>query len=62
MADWASMEDAELQAFAQDSEKVEAETEGERIKLQVEWCKRHEAKFILPDGSVAYEPPDWDGG
>jgi len=61
MADWASMTDTELETFCKDSTRVEAETDLEREKLQVEWCKRHRAKFSRPDGTVIYEPPDWTG-
>jgi len=59
MADWASMTDKELATFCADSAKVEAESAAEREKLQVEWCKRHRAKFEAPDGTVVYQPPDW---
>lgn len=61
MADWASMTDKELAAFCADSAKVEAETNSQRDKLQIEWCKRNRAKYVREDGSVGYELPDWIG-
>lgn len=53
------MTDQELKDFAADESKVHAETDSEREKFQVEICKREGQRFILPDGSVAYQPPDW---
>lgn len=58
MADWESMTDDELNAFARDPVKVEAETQGEREKLQIEWCKRNRVQWTMPDGSIGYEPPE----
>ena len=62
MADWGSMSDTDLVNFINDPAKVEAETAGQRDKLQEEWCKRTGQKWTLPDGSVAYQPPGWIGG
>lgn len=56
------MNDADLNTFLNDSARVDAEVESEREKLQVEWCKRARVKWIMKDGSVGYEPPDWKGG
>lgn len=61
MPDYASMNDAELQVEV-DKAMVTTPTPANAEKLQIEWAKRNDAKFIREDGSVAYEPPDWTGG
>ena len=61
MADWSSMTDRELADFCDDVKNIESESESEREKLQLELCKRHKWKWELPDGTVAYVPPDWKG-
>ena len=61
MADYASMSDEELAAATKDQQEKDNLPTTEAEKLQVEICKRANQKFTLPDGSVAYEPPDWKG-
>ena len=62
MADWGSMNDKELVDFGSDTKKVEAETAGERDKLQEEMCKRFRWKWDDPSGTNLYTPPDWPKG
>jgi len=61
MADYGSMTDQELAAATKDAQDKDNLVSAEAEKLQIEICKRAGQKFVLPDGSVAYEPPDWKG-
>ena len=62
MADWGSMTDKELADFTEDKANIEAETPGERDKLQMELCKRFGWKWDDPTGANVYTPPDWPKG
>lgn len=58
MPEWEEATNEELVAAAKEG-NVESLSDSERDKLQVELCKRYRWKWIKPDGSVGYEPPDW---
>lgn len=57
---FASMTNEEVNRALRDP-GIDSVPEPEREELQLEACKRNRWKWTRPDGSVAYEPPDWEG-
>jgi len=51
----------QLDATTRDGKVMDAKTQADRDAAQIELCKRHKWKWTDLDGTVRYQPPDWQG-